>query len=131
MRRVLAALLTLGVAAGFVRAATAAPPADGSGVELRVLRSDASVLEIEWTSTEPALREVATKEGTAHVPVLRGGVHLAEAGAPDVMSIVRLIAVPADGPLPRVSVSSDGIAIEGTQITVRGDDIGVDSPALG
>ncbi|MCA9608450.1 MAG: type VI secretion system tip protein VgrG [Myxococcales bacterium] len=31
----------------------------------------------------------------------------------------------------RVSVSSDGIAIEGTQITVRGDDIGVDSPALG
>jgi hypothetical protein len=31
----------------------------------------------------------------------------------------------------RVSVSADGIAIEGTQITVRGDTIGVDSPALG
>lgn len=31
----------------------------------------------------------------------------------------------------RVSVSADGIAIEGTKITIRGDDIGVDSPALG
>lgn len=31
----------------------------------------------------------------------------------------------------RVSVSADGISIEGTQIVVRGDTIGVDSPSMG
>lgn len=31
----------------------------------------------------------------------------------------------------RVSISADGISIEGNQITIRADDIGVDSPALG
>lgn len=31
----------------------------------------------------------------------------------------------------RVSISSDGISIEGTEIVVRGNVIGVDTPALG
>jgi hypothetical protein len=78
-----------------------AAAADG----LRVLHSDARGLEVEWTLSECVLETVSGADGTYRRPSFAGGLHLAESGAPDLPSIVELVALPP-GSNPRVRVVS-------------------------
>jgi hypothetical protein len=78
----------------------------GSASEgLRVLRSDEESLVLEWTWDRDDLARVTGSDGEYRTPVCEGGARLAEPGAPDVPSLVRLMAIPPGG-LPRVSVTS-------------------------
>lgn len=82
--------------------AVAALPS-GPESQLRVTRSDESVLEFVWTMTEPTLETVPTASGLARRPRVRGGEFIGEPGAPDLPAVMRLIGVPSRE-LPRVEV---------------------------
>lgn len=89
------------VAPAAARAAAAVPSAPAS--ELRVTRSDESVLEFVWTMTEPWLETVSTASGTARRPRVEGGAFFGEPGEPDLPAVVRLVGIPSHE-LPRVEV---------------------------
>jgi len=71
----------------------------------RVLHSDETGVEVEWTMEETRLEAVEGVDRTFHRPAWAGGLHLAEPGAPDLPSVVELVGIPLEGQ-PRVRVVS-------------------------
>ncbi|MBZ0268319.1 hypothetical protein K8I85_09185, partial [bacterium] len=89
--RILARIVLLAVSG--VVTSSAAPSAPAS--QLSVVRSDDSVLELEWTMREPALETVPTAIGAARRPLVEGGVFLGAPGTPDLPSVMQLVGVPS------------------------------------
>ncbi|NNE44172.1 MAG: hypothetical protein HKN12_08175, partial [Gemmatimonadetes bacterium] len=72
----------------------------------RVLRSDATVLEVEVTTGPTVWDQVPGESGrTFRRPRLTGGLFLAQPGEPDVPALVRMIGIPPEG-TPRLRVVS-------------------------
>lgn len=73
--------------------------------ELRVLRSEPTVLELQWTMDAPQLESVATVAGLARRPNFEGALFLGDPGQPDVPSTLDLVGVPGRQS-PRIEVVS-------------------------
>lgn len=73
---------------------------------LQVLRSDARVLELEWTMPAPTIETVSAEGGTLQRPTFAGGHRLAGPNEPDVPSVIELVGIPRDVELPRIQVVS-------------------------
>jgi hypothetical protein len=102
--------------------------AGASAAGLRVLASDASRLDVEWTRGDVTWEAVPGESGrTFRRPRIAAGSYLAGPGEPDVPSVVRMIGIPPEG-TPRVRVVSVEPVVESAAGLAPGPEPYVETP---